>query len=126
MTRSTYKHLLDNVKRRLLGHAFGIMRKLKRDLGEDWQAQIMPDRSPGSTIATGASGVASPAGDRNAPAAGVGGATQSPPSRRVQRNHPHASAFSPTSPGLPAEDPSRDGTEHRRALWPSPIPWDRL
>lgn len=128
VTRSTYKHLPDDMKHRLLGHAFGIMRKLKRDLGEDWQAQIMPDRSPGSTIATGASGAASPAGDRNAPAAaGVGGATQSPTSR-VPRRHPHASAFwpSPTSPGVPAEDPSRDGTERRRALWPSPIPWERL
>ena len=128
VTRSTYKHLPDDMKHRLLGHAFGIMRKLKRDLGEDWQAQIMPDRSPGSTIATGASGAASPAGDRNAPAAaGVGGATQSPTSR-APRRHPHASAFwpSPTSPGVPAEDPSRDGTERRRALWPSPIPWHRL
>ena len=27
---------------------------------------------------------------------------------------------------VPAEDPSRDGTERRRALWPSPIPWERL
>ena len=96
VTRSTYKHLPDDMKHRLLGHAFGIMRKLKRDLGDDWQAQIMPDRSPGSTIATGASGAASPAGDRNAPAAaGVGGATQSPTSR-VPRRHPHASAFWPS------------------------------